>query len=121
VHADIITPAELQSAVVSSPAAKAFAKYGLARLPQLSFRGLLDVHPKVSACTIAKLPEATLYIRYFSKLVTSSPSDCSPTVTTRPDGTCTHKINNTFQGVPRMRKSKKASAHSELEALSGTG
>ena len=67
-HADTITPVELRSAVVSSPAAKAFAKYGLARLPQLSFRGLHDVHPKISACIIAKLPKATLYTRYSSKV-----------------------------------------------------
>ena len=48
---------------------------------------------------------AALYTRYSGKVrYLPSPPDCSPAVTTRPDGTSTHKINNAFQGVPNLRK-----------------
>jgi hypothetical protein len=65
IHADIITPAEPQGAVVSSPVAKAFAKYGMARLPHLSFRGLLDVHSRFGLHH-RQAAKAALCIRYFS-------------------------------------------------------
>ena len=74
-----------------------------------SFRGLHNVHPKISACIIARLPNATLCTRYSGGVrYLPPPPDCSPTVTTRPDRNLTHKINNTFQGVPKLSTSSRS-------------
>ncbi len=107
IHADTITPVELQSAVVSSSAAKAFAKYGLARLPKLPFRGLLDVHctfRPVSSPSCLKQPSApgtpTEFVTSLPRLIANRPS--------RPDR----------MGIPPIRSTTPSKAYPNFQRSS---